>query len=354
MPAKSAYRLAMSVLYNSGATSAALWRQRRRRGALILCYHGVEEPSAKSFVANGGLFVTPSSFERQLRFVKRNFPIVPLGQVVRMLGEKASFDGTVAVVTFDDGYRNTLTNAYPILKQYDIPATVFLATGYVGNHRRVWWEEAEALIGKAAGTVEFHHDNSVAQYDLAMLHEKGRLFRDIRKTALSLPPDELDQYMNGVRHVLGVDDVDQDRTFLSWDEVRTLSGDGLIEFGSHTVTHCTATRVPQSVITEELEESKAAVEGALGSEISAFAYPYGQRGDYSAHIGQLIRKSGYSCALTADGYGVSPVSDPFQLSRIPVSGGDSFATFASKLAGIDGLIRPAARFLLSRKKSSGY
>ena len=353
--ARGAYSLALGAVHYLGIPALLLAARRHRRGAIILCYHGVQEPSGKGFDVNRGKFVPAHAFENQLRFLKRNFPIVPLRHIVERLEGRETFEEMVVAITFDDGYENTLTQAYPILDRYGVPATVLLATGYIGNAGQVWWNEAGRLISGCTESVELSSGRLSGRYDLSQLKEKWRLFGRVRYVALSHPHSELEESMVQLRERVHPDGgVHEDEDFLSWEDVRSLARGGLVEIGSHTVSHAIATHLPSDVLERELRESKASIESAIGKEVISLAYPNGQPGDYSCEVAATAKRVGYKCGLTTVGGVVSSRSEPFQLRRISIFGQESWPTFVSKIAGIDSWVRPAARTILGRRRNHNY
>ena len=353
--ARVPYSLALQTLYYSGVLAALLRARRKQNAALILCYHGVQEPLKQPFDVSVSKFVTPQAFERQMRFLKQNFPIVPLQHVVHRLDAGKPFERMVVVITFDDGYRNTLDHAYPLMERYQVPASVFLATGYIGNTRQVWWNEAEGLIDGATGRVEFAGGYLSGTFDLASVRDKWKLFGEVRKAALFVPPLELEQLMKELRgHLPPNGNFSGGGSFLSWEEVRELGRGGLVELGSHTVTHAVATRLPQEAFKQELRESREAIESAAHTEVRSFAYPFGQPEDYSPQTAELLKQAGYQCGLTTDEGVVHPDSDPFQMKRVSVSGSDSWPTFMGKIAGIEKPIRRAGRAVLGMGRGQRY
>lgn len=346
--ARRVYSVGLSALRYSGVAEVFLKAQRSQSGALVLCYHGVQEPSSRPFDVDRDKFVTPQAFDRQLRFLRRHFPVVSLGEVVERLERKDPFRPSVVAVTFDDGYRNTATVAYPIIKRHGIPVTLFLATGYIGNARRVWWHEVEALVGRSTARVEFRGGPLSGEYDLCRWEDKWKVLGAVRRVALSSPPAHLEEVLSRLRGSLGAgeDGAGQGEAFLSWEEAKALVADGLVEPGSHGVTHAAATRLPPEILMGELRESKDVIESTLGRKADFFAYPYGRRDDCSAQTARAVERAGYRCALTTENGVVRHGCDPFLLKRIVISGLDSWSTFVCKLAGIDRRLGPAGRWLL--------
>jgi len=114
-----------------------LWRHINRREALIITYHGILP--GKSDVYTDRNCVDAAMFDRQMAFMSRHYNVVPLPDIVEWLSSARKLPRYTAAITFDDGFRNNFTVALPVLKKYRLPATVFLATGFVYSMDRVLW-----------------------------------------------------------------------------------------------------------------------------------------------------------------------------------------------------------------------
>ncbi len=118
---------------------------------------------------------------------------------------------------------------------------------------------------------------------------------------------------------------------LSWDEVREMSRNG-IRFGAHTVSHPVLTRVPLETARQEILDSKRRIEEETGQEVTTFAYPNGEPGDYNKDIEEILRGSGFRCAVTSGPAFVSAQTDRYELPRIPASSG--FELFQLLMSGL--------------------
>ena len=173
----------------------------------ILTYHSIDE--------SGSVISTrPGVFRRQMKLLSETgWKVVALNDLVRMLPDRRPISEKTAVLTFDDGFQNFYTEAFPVLQEYGFKATVFLVTTYVGQHN--FWENKE--------------DGSTG-----------------------MPLGQL----------------------LSWDEIKELSGRG-VDFGAHSLSHPDLTKIPLEKATREIIESKTVIEQHLGTRVATFAYPYG-------------------------------------------------------------------------------
>src|SRR5215216_7794219 len=149
-----------------GRLRRALQRIKRRVSdrALILMYHRVAEPGCDPWE----LAVTPEHFRQHLEVLRKYDRMMRNDQLAASL-ERGKLPNRAVVVTFDDGYADNLLSAKPLLEKYDVPATVFIATGYVGNEREFWWDELERVClqpGKLPGMLRLNVNGKAYEWNL--------------------------------------------------------------------------------------------------------------------------------------------------------------------------------------------
>ena len=286
-------RILSFVVYYSGI-EFLLARLLSVNAAAVIMYHGVCERS--KLPPGIDFHVAPKDFERQLRFLTSRYRVVPLSELLAKLRSGARLNKEV-VLTFDDGYRNNLTCAEPILARYHAPFSVFVTTDYIGSDEWLPLNQLYALW--SAGKIPA---NDVAtlrtRIRTSSREDAGDLMRDLaaRVRAAQLPDDD-------------------SFAMLSWEQVGELAKRG-VEIGSHTQTHCSMKAEPAARRREELQGSKKAIEARLGTAITLFAYPYGRQPHVDPAFGSLVRECGYECAITVEQGLVTPGSDPFRLPRM--------------------------------------
>ena len=309
---------------------------------LVLMYHRVAAPATDPWK----LCVSPARLAEHLDVLRAHAEVVPLSGLVEAadaLGTGAAARPTVAL-TFDDGYVDNLLVAKPLLETSGLPATVFVATGYLGGERQFWWDELAGLLlaprtlppslTLVIGGVTYHWTlGDAAGYSEADA-ERDRAWR-----ALETPPTarhalfvELwgllkpasrprQQYLlNVLRGWAATPLVGQppDRA-VTPAELRALAAGGLIDIGAHTVTHPILEGLPAPVQLAEMRESKARLEELLDRPIDSFAYPYGAAGPDTV---QLVADAGFRCACTTMAGTVRRAADPFRLPRFTVEDWD--------------------------------
>ncbi len=315
--------------------------------ALILMYHRVAEVAIDPW----GMAVTPTHFAEHLQILKRDTHPISLQTLLRQIQTGKIRDRSV-VVTFDDGYADNLHHAKPLLEQYEIPVTIFLATGYIGQAREFWWDELARLLlqpDHLPERLELQISGSEQRWELGPaadypVHERQRdqqqrpwqspahsrsafhyaLWQQLRP----VPHLERQLLLDEIRRWSGSGSaVDLAYCALRVKEVGTLADCPLIELGAHTVTHPLLSTQPVAVQQSELQQSKANLEALLKRPVVSFTYPHG---DYSNETLKLAHSTGFDCACTVRAEAVHKQTDPFQLPRFEIQNWNG-AEFARQL-----------------------
>jgi peptidoglycan/xylan/chitin deacetylase (PgdA/CDA1 family) len=233
-------------------------------------------------------------------------------------------------VTFDDGYRDNFTCAFPILKQFGIPATIYLATGYIGSGQMPWYDRV-----RLAFKLTTHSRFSMSELGgpSGKLDEIASRLRTMEQTLSwlrSIADSERQSSLTQVCQNLGVPcDLNLPNQMLRWEDIRLMTSDN-INFGAHTVMHPVLSRIPASELKREVEGSKRMIENKLQLPVTHFAYPFGQSQDFNALAKDAVRTAGFKTAVTAIWGLNEPKDDPLELKRFTPWETDS-AEFKLKL-----------------------
>jgi peptidoglycan/xylan/chitin deacetylase (PgdA/CDA1 family) len=328
--------------------TAQWFKNRSGRRALILLYHRVADLRSDPW----SLGVTPSHFAEHLEVLQRYAYPMELRQLSQGLLNGNLPDRSV-LVTFDDGYADNLHNAKPVLERYNVPATFFLTTGYIGHEREFWWDELDRLLlqpGTLPETLCLSVNGSTYRWMLgkAAYYDEGSFRRYQRWRAWEDAPSSrhslyaslyelLYPLMEGERRkvlnelLLWADAkpmVRPTHRSLSLEEVFALAQGELIEVGTHTVTHPALPTLPTASQWDEISESKDRLEEILGRQVYSFAYPHGSM---SAQTVRLVREAGFTCACSCIADVTRLSSDHFRLPRIEVANWDG-EMFAKRLS----------------------
>jgi len=306
-----------AAIHYTGLRSAMASATRAASGGrrtLILAYHRVvEDFEAESQQVIPGLLVSAKTFERHITEVRRaGYELVSLAEALEVNAGLKRAKRDVAVLTFDDGYRDNYEVAFPLLQKHGVPATIFLPTAFIGSDQRLPHDRLFHLLKLA-------HLRAARSGGINKL-----VGADPWSLALTRPPIEaIDQVIGQWPHhdVLRMIDALAKRldepaqpergALLDWDACRTMSKAG-ITFGAHTVNHVPLHHEDPVSLERELRESRLAVERELGVPCRDFAYPNGY---YSKGIIRALVRSGYRSAVTTEDAANRIGGDPFRLCR---------------------------------------
>jgi peptidoglycan/xylan/chitin deacetylase (PgdA/CDA1 family) len=249
-------------------------------------------------------------FDEILAHVKRQFNVLPLREAVVRLKAR-TLPSRAFCLTFDDGYADNLTVAAPLLVKHSLPATVFVATGYLG--KSMWNDRViEAIRATRKPELDLACVG-LQRYKLSSLDDRRNLIDLVLKSIRYLPFSEREQRVQDVIDI--AETAPTPSRMLTEASLRDLAGLG-IDIGAHTVTHPILARTAAREAWSEIIESKQHLEKLLSRPIDLFAYPNGRPNtDYSREHVRMVREAGFAAAVTT-AYGAAGAStDHFQLPR---------------------------------------
>ncbi len=267
---------------------------RSRACVLILTYHRVTPLEA---LDPFDLIVSPGNFQEHMAHLARCCEVISLTELVARLAEGQLGKGRRVAITFDDGYRDVFQFAGPVLKEYRLPATIYLASGYTGGDRFFWWDELVHVVTKDTTRVPGLcrllglDPRPSDEEDRKALME--RICCRIRELSVEEREDILGTISPEGRPSAG----ERDRP-MSWEEVRMMMEDG-VTFGAHTCRHPALSSLSEAEALREVEGSKRAVEERLGMEISHFSYPHDDRDFHQNRLSDISRRCAVSAGFTS-------------------------------------------------------
>jgi peptidoglycan/xylan/chitin deacetylase (PgdA/CDA1 family) len=303
---------------------------------LILMYHRIADVPVDPW----GLAVTPARFREHLEVLRRTRHPVPLTKFVRQLMEGTLHQHAVAV-TFDDGYADNLLGAKPCLEAADVPATVFITTGYLDRPGEFWWDELARLILLEDGPQNLElsirgrtlrielgaeppmRDASPWAASSTPLTGRPAAYLGILNTLRRLEDEERQMSMRELRSYFSGPSCAGAGRAMTSHEAGELVTDGLVTIGAHTVTHPILTEVGATVCHREIAESKAVCEELVGTNVTAFAYPYGK---VDNEVRAAVGAAGFTSGFGTTEVPATSASDILALPRIQVFdwNGDAF------------------------------
>lgn len=276
----------------------------------ILTYHMITDKP------NGFYPQTPTKlFETQIAHLVSYYKVISLDDIVWRLKNRKSLRRCVAI-TFDDGFRDNYLKAYPILKKYRVPATIFLITGHIESGTPPWFivlrhifmktgkESLNMLLGRHMVSLPMRtKQEKRAASDRVMAHLKECSDRQ-RLSFLENLCDVLE--VHDFRELEGL--------MLQWSDINEMAENGIL-FGAHTVNHPVLSRIPLDTVERQIRESKEIIELKIGKPVTCFAYPFGEKAQYSPAIFPILAKLGFECAVTTERHANRHHTGVFELNR---------------------------------------
>jgi peptidoglycan/xylan/chitin deacetylase (PgdA/CDA1 family) len=287
--------------------------------SIILAYHRVVPKDYEGIsIIQAGMYVTVETFEKHMAFISRNFRSMRLEDLIH-----DPIPRNACIVTFDDGWADNYTYAYPILKKYRIPATIFLSTSMIGSNS--WpWPDRIAYYMHAVPSEDFLDTFRTILMKIGLefsalnlkSHDKEIILEQVINSVKKMDNQkiisvmgELDQIMiHQKEHLL------QSRPWLTWNEIMEM-GSGDISFGSHTHNHVILDGIPLQQAREEIGHSKKILSERTGKPVFSFSYP---NGDYNSDLMRVVKESGYSIAVTTRRGFLGDSDNLFTLRRLMI------------------------------------
>jgi len=286
--------------------------------------------------------LTRSVFQQQIAHLTRNYEVMAIDDVVACLTEGRRFPRRAVAVTFDDGYRDNVTEAFPVVRELSCPMTIFLTAGLIGTTETLWWDKLLYVVRNTAEprtTVE----RVFADHGAPPPDWRGP---DVEAAILAfkqLPEGGMQEAVDAIAARLGVDPTRNAADhMMSWDEARMMADSGLVTMGAHTMTHRNLKKLDLDDARREIVESKRRIEQELARPVDLFAYPFGNpANDYTDAVKGIVRAAGFTSAFSIV-FGIAGRgADPYEIPRFCESverwqapaGGFSRALFDSYLTG---------------------
>ena len=295
----SALLRAAAGLLSSGGRCARL---------LVLAYHRVlARPDSMRACE-----IDAEVFERHVRVLAQQFNVLPLPEAVARL-QRGDLKPRSLCISFDDGYADNHDVAYPILRRWGLPATFFVATGYLDGE--VMWNDAIVeIVRQAPGVTLDLRRLGLDRYAIGTPPERARSATSIVLGVRYFEPARRAACVEELSGIVGAAAVAG--MMMNAVQVRALAAAGM-DIGGHTVSHPILSRVSTAQAWSEITQGKERLESITGAPVTLFAYPNGRPGaDYGAEHVAMVQRAGFTAAFTTVRSAARPSADPYQLPRV--------------------------------------
>ena len=293
---KAVLRTGMEALYFSGAHR--LLSPLLGGVGAILTLHHVRPRRAAAFQPNRLLEVAPEFLEDVIVGLRREgVDLIGLDEMCQRYSER-DFRRRFICLTFDDGYRDNLRYAFPILKKHKVPFTIYIPTSFPDRLGELWWLTLEAVIARHT-RVALVMDGQDRRYDCESVEAKYELYEHIYWWLRSLgSEDDLRQAVRDLAARYGIEANFCDELCMTWEEIGEIAADPLATIGAHTVNHVMLKKASDAAVRTEMQMSAATIAAALGKRPVHFSYPVGDRTSAGPREFRIAAELGFKTAVT--------------------------------------------------------
>jgi peptidoglycan/xylan/chitin deacetylase (PgdA/CDA1 family) len=294
-------------------------------GAILMLHH-VRPFAPRGFAPNRLLEVTPGFLDRALTLIRtEGYDIVSLDEALFRLEQARTTTKPqrfFVTLTFDDGYRDNVEEAWPVLARHKAPWTMYVTPGFADGTASLWWlefEEAIRLLSRISVDTGSRTFSARTETDV----EKQRAFDRLYWMLRSGPEEDLRRVIAALATEAGVDGPSLVRDLcLPWDTLKALTGATDVAIGAHTMTHPMLAKHDIDFARAEIIDSKSRLEAELGRPVTHFAYPLGDPGSAGPREFTLAKEAGFTSAVTTrPGHLFAPHADHLHaLPRVSLNG----------------------------------
>jgi peptidoglycan/xylan/chitin deacetylase (PgdA/CDA1 family) len=251
------------------------------------------------------------TFRWQMELLAECFNVLPLNQAIQSL-KQGRMPPRAVCITFDDGYRSIHDLALPVLKELNLPATVFVTTGYI-DENNMWNDRILGAVRRLpCGQLDLR-DVKLGMHHIQSTEDRKHTIHKLTEGAKYLPPQKRLDLTLRLEQLAG--DACEPGLMLTPEMIRTLTQEG-IEIGAHTISHPILTRLDDKNAYYEIEGGKQQLEAIIGKPVQLFAYPNGKAGmDFDERHVAMAKKAGFVAAFTTALGAATKEHDQFQIPR---------------------------------------
>ena len=288
----------------------------------ILAFHRVHRPGINEF-SSQRLSVSPERFRRVLEgLIGRGYTFVSMSGLLDVLASRTAANSRIVCLTFDDGFADTYTSAFAICREYRVPMTVYLVSGFIKREYPMWGIGLESVIAEN-DELAVEIEGEWLRLNCRTHRAKGKAYHTIAARLVSAHPETILRTCRSIERSHGVDFMAAtDRTALTPTMIREMQDSELVEFGAHSARHPRLSGLTDSEVRLEIVRSKSDCETLTGCEMRSFAYPYGDAAAAGDREREICGQLGFSSAVTTESSTLFPADTnrPFALPRLTFNG----------------------------------
>lgn len=298
-----------------------LWK-RLPGGLYVFNYHRIGIAEASDY--DHAIFsCTSEAFDEHVSQLKKNFTIINCAELATLLELGTLTHNRYAIITFDDGYIDNYTNAFPILKKHNVSGSFYIATDFVDSNHIPWWDEIAFILRNSYGqTYQLPSSSSTFVLDKKSINQTIRKIMNAAKllrnySILEVLGDIRARFPKAVEKL----QLTEPQLFMNWSQINEMATSGM-EIGSHTLSHRILSQLSKEEQKEEICNSKELIEKMLSSQVISIAYPVGRYHCYNQTSFEQVKAANYLIGFNNEPGSHRSIRNPFDINRYCVARND--------------------------------
>lgn len=306
------FELACFFIYASGMYFLISYLNRNK--PVILMYHSVNHRDCPYVYPDN--VITTENFESQVKYLSRKKNVISLLELLEHIENSTEFPPNAVVLTFDDGYSDFYTNAYPILRKYGSPCIIFLATKFLSSGEGKWEDRLAYLIHMIdSESFKINVGGKNIRFKASSKIEKRNSIKELSSILSKTNDDDMCRIMKEIERTAGNIRV-SNQTMLKWSDVLLFKDSPLVSIGAHTHNHIDLGKASRELAKSEINRSKTEIEKIIKRRCCFFSYPLGKSKNFNSQTKIILKTEGIIAAVTTIPGNVHLGSDPLELRRI--------------------------------------
>lgn len=310
-------------LQSFAATFGRHTRSNDQPQLLVLMYHRILPANdERSLAEEPGMLVTPETFESHIKILQQYFELMPLSEWIEKKSNGDKLPSKACAITFDDGWADNYEFAYPILKDLNVPATIFLVSDMIDGLKKFWPERLAHIITQISKQPGSWSNSSLdwlkqatTSYTFSHVMPTQEQLSQLIAHTKTLSDEEAHARLNKIESDTGINSTTEHASLLNWKQIYEMSASGLIEVGSHTCNHIRLNNeISNNQLSHEILDSKKHIEEQTKTKVQLFCFP---NGDYSPAALALVKENYKGGVSTNSGWNSSS-TDSHLLNRIGI------------------------------------
>ena len=301
-----------------------------------MTFHGLSDGPGDAEILDWSLHLPVEIFRSVCALLASEYHVISMSDFIEAQSRKLNLPANSVVLTFDDGFESNFKLAYPILQQFNLPATIFVATAFLDGADMLWFQRIDLALGRTRNeSLTWKINGRTLHLRLRTRQERQNSLVELIPELKMLPDADLLGEVNRLERALGVDtprlaDLPAPMRPLTWALANEMIAGGLIEIGGHTHTHPILARCESFSMQAEITTCRDRIRAETDVAPVSFAYPNGGEGDYTGETVRMVKAAGFKSACTTMCGRVDAESSLFQLPRYgsPESIWEAEATFS--------------------------